>query len=537
MICFRKKLSTEIFLTFGFFSVYNLIVVSKINMSNKNNPMLTKRKKQIFDYIKRFIKKHDYSPSIPEVAKHFELAISTVHQHIEELKRDGYLNKLDNRSRTIEISKPKKRSSELIKIPLAGVITAGQPVETYESNEKITIPKSYLSGSGKHFALKVDGNSMIDEGIFDDSIVIVKKQDTAQNGDTVVALINSSETTLKKFYRDGNKIKLQPRNPKMKPISVNSKNLLIQGKVINIYEDVRAENNKVKTEKVKRSKCQKRNKTTLKKYLNKVFNEDIMSLLKKLPDKSVDMVFGDPDYNVGIKYQDKTYTKTFDEYINWYGELTKESLRVLKPNGNLFMINYPKQNAHLRVKYLDKFYPLIGEYAWVYNTNVGHTPKRFTTAHRTILHVRKSKNNKFYKNNVAVPYKNPKDKRILKNLKNGSKGRMPYSWFYFNLVKNVSKEKTYHACQIPQKLTETLIKSSTMPNDIALILFGGSGSELEVCKNLKRKYISAEIDKKYYKMIQDRLKNGYIKKEYKLKLANNKNKDTSASLPLFNKEG
>jgi len=83
------------------------------------------------------------------------------------------------------------------------------------------------------------------------------------------------------------------------------------------------------------------------------------------------MIFGDPDYNVGIKYGDKTYTKNFDEYIASYTELTKESMRVLKDNGNLFMLNYPKQNAHLRVKYLDNFYPLVNEYVWVYNTNVG----------------------------------------------------------------------------------------------------------------------------------------------------------------------
>ena len=120
---------------------------------------------------------------------------------------------------------------------MAGVITAGQPLTTYESNEKITVPKSYLSGRGKHFALKVNGDSMIDEGIFDGSTVIVKKQEAAENGDTVVALINGSETTLKKFYREGNKIKLQPANPSLKPIMVEPENLLIQGKVIKIERD------------------------------------------------------------------------------------------------------------------------------------------------------------------------------------------------------------------------------------------------------------------------------------------------------------
>ena len=253
-------------------------------------------------------------------------------------------------------------------------------------------------------------------------------------------------------------------------------------------------------------------------YINRVFNKDIMELLKELPDKSVDMVYGDPDYNVGIKYNDKSYTKNFDEYIEWYIELSRESLRVLRDDGNMFLINYPKQNAYLRVKYLDDACYDVRDYVWIYNTNVGHTPKRFTTAHRSILHCRKSKNNKFYKDNVAVPYKNPTDKRILRNIANGSKGRMPYDWFYFDLVKNVSREKTFHSCQIPQKLSEMLIKSCTMPNDIVLVLFGGSGSELEICKNLNRKYISAEIDEKYFEMILKRLNNGKIDSEYKLKL-------------------
>ncbi len=130
-------------------------------------------------------------------------------------------------------------------------------------------------------------------------------------------------------------------------------------------------------------------------YLNQVYLEDIIELLKKLPDQSIDMIYGDPDYNVGIKYGDKTYTKNFNEYIEWYIKLADESLRVLKDTGNMFLINYPKQNAYLRVKFLDEACYEVYDYAWVYNTNVGHTPKRFTTAHRSILHCRKTKNNKF----------------------------------------------------------------------------------------------------------------------------------------------
>ena len=494
--------------------------------------MLTPKQKQIFEYVKKYIGEKSYSPSLSEAGKHFKLAKSTIHQHIETLKEKGYLNKLDYQARAIEISKNKKLSG-LVEIPLLGTIAAGEPIEAIEDREAIKVPKSQLSKSGEHFALRVRGDSMIDEGILDGDMVVIRKQPDAENGETVVALINDNEVTLKKIYKEKNGFRLQPANPNLKPTF--TKELMVQGKVITVirnFEELKELKKNIENKKVEIKKAQE-----LKPYLNKVFFGDVMDPLKRLPDRCVDMVFGDPDYNVGMKYGNKTYTKDFNEYIDWYIELTKEAMRVLKDEGNLFMLNYPKQNAHLRVKYLDNNYPLVSEYVWLYNSNVGHTPKRFTTAHRTILHVRKSKNSKFYKNNVAVPYQNPTDKRILQNLKNGSRGRMPYSWFYFDLVKNVSKEKTYHACQIPQKLTEMLIKSCTMPNDIALILFGGSGSELEVCKSLKRQYVSAEIDKKYYEMIIDRLKNGYIKEEYRLKLRNGAKNNYVPPSPVFSKEG
>ncbi|MDR2588488.1 MAG: site-specific DNA-methyltransferase [Spirochaetales bacterium] len=256
---------------------------------------------------------------------------------------------------------------------------------------------------------------------------------------------------------------------------------------------------------------------------NKVFNEDVFVTLKRIPDETVDTVYADPDYNVGINYAGAKYTQKWEEYIAWYIELAKECMRVLKPQGNLFMLNYPKQNSYLRVKYLDDAAYNVFDYVWVYNTNVGHSPSKFTTAHRSILHATKSKNNSFYKDNVAVAYQNPGDKRIRQNIANGSKGRMPYSWWYYDLVKNVSRDKTFHSCQIPLGLVEMLIKATTKENDLVQILFGGSGSELVLCKKLKRNFISSEAHTPYYDMIIDRLKNGgFIKSEYKLKPRNSR---------------
>jgi len=271
-------------------------------------------------------------------------------------------------------------------------------------------------------------------------------------------------------------------------------------------------------------------------YINRVFKNDVFDILNELPENSVDMIYGDPDYGVGINYSGKKYVTEWNKYIEWYINLTKQCVKVLKHTGNLFMINYPKQNAHLRVKYLDDNVFDVQEYVWVYNTNIGHSNRRFTTAHRSILHVTKSKHNKFYKDQVAEPYKNPTDKRILYNLAHGSKGRMPYSWFYYDLVKNVSKDKTIHSCQIPLSLVEKLLKATTQQNDDVFILFGGSGSEIVLCKNLKRNYISCEIHPKYYKMINDRLNNnGIIKPEYKLMNGNKfKKVQKIEDLSLFN---
>jgi len=256
--------------------------------------------------------------------------------------------------------------------------------------------------------------------------------------------------------------------------------------------------------------------------LNDIYCSDIMELLKKLPEKSIDMIYSDPDYNVGIKYNGRSYTKKFDEYIDWYIALAKESFRVLKDDGNMFFINYPKQNAYLRVKYLDEVCFDVHEYVWLYNINVGHSPKRFTAAHRSVLHCRKTKNNKWFKNQVAEPYKNPNDKRIKERIKKGDKGRMPYSWMYYDLVKNVSKEKTFHSCQIPIKLFEKLLLASTKETDTVLIHFGGSGNEILKTKELKRHFLSAEIDEKYCKMIKERLKKNEIFPSSKFKLIKQK---------------
>jgi len=197
--------------------------------------MLTKRQKQILDYIKKFIEEKDYAPTIDEIKRHFRLSsLATVHKHIENLRNKDYLRKIENQPRSIQLN-DKRKLSDLIQIPLLGTIAAGAPIEAIEFPETITIPKSQISKSGKHFALRVQGDSMIDEGIFNNDVVIIKKQPTAENGETIVALLNDNEVTLKKVYKEKNRFRLQPANRALKPIYVRK--LVIQGKVISVIRN------------------------------------------------------------------------------------------------------------------------------------------------------------------------------------------------------------------------------------------------------------------------------------------------------------
>jgi len=202
---------------------------------------LTKKQKQILDFIKKFIKQKGYSPSLEETAQHFKLAISTIHEHMENLKQKEYLEKLENKARSIEIKKENKNLN-IVKIPLIGTIAAGQPIEAIETHENdISLPRLEMGNFGEHYALRVEGDSMIDEGIFNGDIVVIKKQSTAENGQTVVAIIDDNQATLKKIYREKDRFRLQPANQNLLPFY--RKEVEIRGVVIKV---IRSFENKVK---------------------------------------------------------------------------------------------------------------------------------------------------------------------------------------------------------------------------------------------------------------------------------------------------
>lgn len=189
---------------------------------------LTKRQKEILDYIHAFTEEYGYSPSYREIGDHFGLSsTATVAEHIQNLEENGYLKTDPNEARSIEIVENEKASA--IFLALAGLITAGEPIEAVEQKEKIAIPADLVRNESNAYVLKVKGQSMIDEGIFDGDYVVVEKNEHPENGQVVVALLDNTFATLKKFYKEANRIRLQPANATMKPIF--AKNVMIQGVV------------------------------------------------------------------------------------------------------------------------------------------------------------------------------------------------------------------------------------------------------------------------------------------------------------------
>ena len=178
--------------------------------------MITKKQKEVFDFVKTRTNEDLYAPSLEEIKKKFGFAsVSTAHYHITRLKRSGFLKKQYHKARAISITE----SKTFVKIPFVGAIAAGQPIEAIETpHEFMTVAQSDLGVSGSHYALRVQGDSMIGEGIFDGDIVVIRKEETAQNGQTVVAIIDEGEATLKKFYRERGRIRLQPAHQSMLPI-------------------------------------------------------------------------------------------------------------------------------------------------------------------------------------------------------------------------------------------------------------------------------------------------------------------------------
>jgi repressor LexA len=196
---------------------------------------LTKRQKEILDFIHRFIEEHGYAPSFEEIAQEFGYSsLATVHEHLSNLERKGYIRKSYNESRSIEMV-PEEGTVSAVELPLFGAVAAGLPIEAIQEQESVPVPTDMVRPDRENFVLRVEGDSMIDEQIRDGDYIVVSAQPTALDGEMVIALVGGDSATVKKLYREpGNRIRLQPANQAMDPLVIDADDVVVQGVVVGL---------------------------------------------------------------------------------------------------------------------------------------------------------------------------------------------------------------------------------------------------------------------------------------------------------------
>lgn len=196
---------------------------------------LTRRQKQILDFVQHYLAENGYAPSFEEIAEHFSFrSLATVHEHLTNLERKGYIQRGHNESRAIEVV-PVPGQSAAIELPLLGQVAAGEPIEAVAAPESIAVPQDLIPRRGSCYVLRVRGDSMIDEHIQSGDYIVVHSRDDASDGDMVVALVDGTAATVKRFYREpGGWIRLQPANEQVRPIRVHEDSILVQGSVVGV---------------------------------------------------------------------------------------------------------------------------------------------------------------------------------------------------------------------------------------------------------------------------------------------------------------
>lgn len=444
--------------------------------------MLTKRQKEVLDFIREYSLKREYAPSLEEIQKRFKLAsVSTAHFHVSKLMESGYLDKIENKARAISLA----NEEQLIKIPLLGLIAAGQPIEAIpDQRESIAVPKAKLQANQTYYALRVTGQSMIDENINDGDVILVKQQSTAENGQKVVALVDSYNTTLKKFYKEKNYIRLQPANKEMEPIIIKKNTpLTIQGIVIDVIK--KAENTQqYLSESVKSSKNQEK----IENLLSQVIESDCLEAMTSIPPNSIDMILCDLPYG--------TTQNNWDSIIP-LDQLWKHYERIIKDNGVIALTGQGLFTAKLILSNPKLFKYKI---TWVKSkpTNFLNAKKQPLRKHEDICI--------FYKNqpsyNPQMTYGEPYNKGFRKDQLTGSYGdfktvevksdgqRYPTDVVYFKTAE--SEGVVYHPTQKPVELGRYLIRTFTKEGGVVLDNACGSGSFLVSAVLEGRKFIGIE---------------------------------------------
>ena len=459
-----------------------------MSMSIAKKANLTPKQKRILDFIVSFFKKNDYAPSLAEIAKHFNKSVTTIYQYIDLLKQKGFLDKQKNIWRSIVLTKQETE------IPLFGYIAAGEPIEAISNPEPISVPKTMLSKTGLHYALKVKGNSMIDEGINDGDTVIIRRQETANNGQKVVALIDGNMATLKKIYKEKNGYRLQPANSSMKPIFV--KNLIIQGKVLGVlpdYEDrtkVVPQITQVKTPK--------------KFELDRVITGDVLEVMENIPDNSVHLAITSPPYNVGKNYDNHNDRMGYQEYLDWLEKVWRETKRVLVPGGR-FALNIAPTG-------IKDFVPLHHDFTNQFRKIEMKFRTEIIWYKQTMLKRTAWGSFKSPANPHIVPsweyvliFSKEKD-RLDGDRKNADIKRQEFMDFSDGFWKiSPETKRKGHPAPFPEELIYRLTKFYSYKGNTILDMFGGTGTVATVAYKTKRRFIHIDISEKYNAVARARL--------------------------------
>lgn len=499
----------------------------------RNHFMLTKRQKQVFDFIMSYTKRHGVAPLFTEIQKRMKLrSLSTIHQHISALEQKGYLERQKRRARSIVALVKEK----MVSVPLLGIIAAGQPIEAIENKETIAIPQSRLPfPNGNYYALRVSGNSMVDENINNNDIVLVKKQNTAENGEKVVALLDNSDATLKTFYREKNRIRLEPANKSLQPLIIpRSRPIAIQGVVVDVIKT------ELQTAPVELYPSPFQNEKTKQLPLNKIICGDAITEMRKMPDASIDVIIADPPYNIGKDFGNNFDKRELTEYILWSTQWIRECIRVMKPSATLFIYGFSEILAHLSVAIPLQKRWLIWHYtnknmvsvsfwqrsheaiicAWkkkpIFNTDEVREPYTEGFLNGAAGKIRTGKSvGRLSRKGIDTIYNAhergalPRDVLKIPALAGGA--GMVERWFLCKTCKcvcaprelkqHITHDIIKHPTQKPLELTKRLLKSALpSENAVVLIPFAGSGSECLAAMQLRVPFVGFELNPDYVKL-------------------------------------
>ena len=463
---------------------------------------LTKRQKQIYDYTKSYINRKGFSPTLEEIKKHFRLSsLSTIHQHIGALADKGFITKNDNSARGISLI---EKTVKLVKIPLLGTIAAGQPIEAIQEKETIAVPQSKLPRGGEFYALRVVGNSMIDEGINNGDVVLVKQQTIADNGQKVVALIDNHEATLKKFYRERGHIRLQPANKSMEPLIFrNGRDVSIQGIVLDVIQEVSVETPEVVIEKAEQGTIALRPYYEKPKF--KLFQANCLDVLARLPENSVDMIFADPPYNlsnggftvhagrmVSVNKGDWDKSRGFKDDYDFHYKWMEACRRVLKSHGTLWVSGTYHSIYQCGHALQALGYHILNDISWFKpNASPNLSCRYFTASHETLIWARKERKAKHTFNYDLMKNGHWAEDNLKKP------GLQMRSVWSMGTPRPIEKKFGKHPTQKPEDLLKRVVLASTNKGDLVIDPFTGSSTTGIAAYLHGRKFIGIDTEPKF----------------------------------------